>query len=694
MKKFFYPKSLAVVGVSDTPDNLGQGIVHNLLQFKYQGKIFLVGRRPGTAFDRPIYPSLRDLPEPVDLAVILAPARFIPELIKDCGELGISRVVVESAGFAEMSESGRVLGDEVRALLKKYHLRMIGPNGLGCMNMEIGLALPFAEVRPLPRLGNLSIIAQSGGVATHLLAWMTQEGLGFNKYLSLGNKLDVAENETLAYFLEDPGTAAVYVYLEGVADGRGLVEAARRATGKPIFLHVANVGPETAAIAHSHTASLTADEQVVEAACRQGGMVHLKDQADFLSYAKLVGQPPVKGDRLVVFSRSGGEAVVAAYACRRFGFRLPPLSPSLSEIIRGRSRAGVIKTGNPIDLGDIFDFTVYTEVMEAVCRDPEVDAILLHYGPMADFEVAAGREMAKRAIELARAAGKPLAITVLITLEEEEFFRDTLKFPVFHFPEEAIRALALSRDQAARGAVEAPAQVSPLPQAAQISGLLAQARDEFLPLPQALSVIEALGVPVAPWQAVNSPEEAVAAAGAVGYPVVLKLSGAALIHKTEAGGVLLNLQDAEAVNAAYQKLAALAQENLPPAAPWQVVVMAQVAGGREVLLGARQDQAFGPVVAFGAGGIETEILADVALRLAPISEAQAWGLMAETRIGRLLAGFRGQPAADLEGLSRAIAALSQLLAQFPRIQEVDLNPVKVFSGQAGLLALDARIKVG
>jgi acyl-CoA synthetase (NDP forming) len=694
MKKFFYPKSLAVVGVSDTPDNLGQGIVHNLLQFKYQGKIFLVGRRPGTAFGRPIYPSLRDLPEPVDLAVILAPARFIPALIQDCGELGISRVVVESAGFAEMSESGRVLGDEVRALLKKYHLRMIGPNGLGCMNLEIGLALPFAQSPARSKPGNISILAQSGGVSTHLMAWMAREGLGLNKFISLGNKLDVAENEALAYFLEDPGTAAVYVYLEGVADGRGLLQAARQAGNKPVFLQMANVGPETAAIAHSHTASLTADEDVVAAACRQGGMVHLKDQADFLCYAKLVGQPPVKGDRLVVFSRSGGEAVVAAYACRRYGFRLPPLSPSLAKIIRDRSRAGVIHAGNPIDLGDIFDFTVYTEVMEAVCRDPEVDAVLLHYGPMADFEIAAGREMVKRTIELARAAGKPLAITVLITLEEEEFFRETLKFPVFHFPEEAIQALALSRDQAARGAVEVPAEVSPLPQAAQISGLLAQARDEFLPLPLALSVIEALGVPVAPWQAVHSPEEVVAAAGAVGYPVVLKLAAAALIHKTEAGGVLLDLKDAGAVNAAYQKLAALAHEHLPPGAPWQVVVMAQVAGGREVLLGARQDQAFGPVVAFGAGGIETEILADVALRLAPLSEAQARGLMSETRIGRILAGFRGQPAADLEGLSGAMAALSQLLAQFPRIQEVDLNPVKVFPGQAGLLVLDARIKVG
>lgn len=693
MKKFFYPNSLAVVGVSETPDNLARGIVHNLLKFSYQGKIFLVGRRPGAAFNLPIYPSLRDLPEPVDLVVILSPARSIPGLLQDCGELGFSRVVVESAGFSELSEAGLALEAEVRALLKKYQIRLIGPNGLGCMNMEIGLALPFAVVRPVPRLGNISIIAQSGGVSTHLLAWMTREGLGLNKFLSLGNKLDVAENEALAYFLEDPGTAAVYVYLEGVADGRGLLQAARRATGKPVFLHVANVGPETAAIAQSHTASLTADEVVVAAACRQGGLVQITDQADFLSLAKLVGQPPVQGDRLVVFSRSGGEAVVAAYTCRRHGFRLPPLSPPLADFIRNSSRAGVIHPGNPIDLGDIFDFSVYTETMAAVCRDPEVDAVLLHYGPMADFEIPAGREMVQRFLELARQAGKPLAITLLCTLEEMKFFRDTLRVPVFHFPEEAVRALAWSRDQAARGAPEVLAPIAPLPASEQLSGLLAQARDEFLPLPLALAVVEALGVAVAPWRAVSSQDEAVTAAAAVGYPVVLKLAAAALIHKTEAGGVLLNLQDRAAVIAAYQNLAALAQKSLPPGEVWQVVVMAQAAGGREVLLGARRDQSFGPVVAFGAGGIETEILADAALRIAPITAAQARELVAETRVGRLLAGFRGQPPAGLEALSQALAALSQFMIQFPQIQEVDLNPVRLFHGRPGLLALDARIRV-
>jgi acetyltransferase len=522
---------------------------------------------------------------------------------------------------------------------------------------------------------------------------MTREGLGLNKFLSLGNKLDVAENEALAYFLEDPGTAAVYVYLEGVADGRGLLQAVRGAA-KPVFLHVANVGPETAAIAQSHTASLSTDEQVLEAACRQSGMVHLKAQADFLSLAKLVGQPPVKGDRLVVFSRSGGEAVVAAYACRRFGFRLPPLAPPLAEFIRTNSRAGVIHPGNPIDLGDIFDFAVYTEVMAEVCRDPEVDAVLLHYGPMADFEIPGGREMVRRAIELARTAGKPLAITLLCTLEEEKFFRDTLNFPVFHFPEEAIQALALSRERTCRGAIAVLAELAPLAESGQISGLLAQARDEFLPLPLALAVIAALGLPVAPWRTVDSQDEAAAAAAALGFPVVLKLAAAGLLHKTEAGGVVLNLHNAEEVRLAYEKLAGLARESLTPREPWQVVVMAQVAGGREVLLGARRDQSFGPVVAFGAGGIETEVLADVALRVAPLSPAQARRLMAETRIGRVLAGFRGQPAGDLEGLSRALADLSQMLMQFPRIQEVDLNPIRVIPGPGGVLVLDARIRVG
>jgi acetate---CoA ligase (ADP-forming) len=693
MQKFFYPHSVAVVGVSEDPANLAQGIVANLLHFEYQGKIFLVGRRPGTTYGLPIFSRLSDLPEPVDLAAILAPARVVPALVRECGELGISRVVVESAGFSELNEAGRTLEGEVRAALKQYGMRLVGPNGLGLVNLDIGLALPFAQIGSRIHRGRISIIAQSGGVATHLLAWMTKEGLGLNKFLSLGNKLDVAENEALEYLLEDPGTAAIYIYLEGMQDGRGLLAAAERAT-KPIYLHLANVGPETATIAQSHTASLTTDERVLEAACRHGRIFRVKTQAEFLNAVKLVDQPSVRGNRLVVFSRSGGEAVVAAYACRQVGFTLPPLSEPLVQSIKARSRSGVIRPTNPIDLGDVFDFDLYTDIMAAVCLDPGVDAVLFHYGPIADFEQEPARKMARRMLELAREAQKPLAITVLCTPDEENYLRDTLGVPVFHFPEDAVAALALSRDLAAREDILSPPVVPPLPGADAIAETLMDPNPEgFLPLAQALTVIEALGLDLAPWAAAASPEEAKVAAGRVGFPVVLKLSAPSLIHKTEAGGVELDLHDAAAVQQAFGRLALVAQSHLPPQEAWQVVVMSQVAGGRELLLGARRDDSFGPVVAFGAGGVDTEILDDIALRVAPLDPAQARDLIAETRIGRILAGTRGRPPADLDGLSRALTLLSQLMLQFPQIREVDLNPVRAFPGKPGLLALDARIRV-
>jgi len=694
MREFFYPNKVAVVGVSENPGNLGRNIVAHLQAFGYQGKIYPVGPRGGNVFGLPILSQIEDLPEPVDLAVVLTPARFVPQVVAACGKLGISRIVVESGGFSEVGEAGRALENEIRSLLQQYGMRLVGPNGIGTINMEIGLALPFSHMGSPPRQGHISVIAQSGGVALHIFAVMAREGLGLNKFLSLGNKLDVTENEALAYLLEDPGTKAIYLYLEGLEDGRGLLSLAQEAS-KPIFLHLVNVAPETAAIGQSHTASLTTDERVLAAACRQFGILWIKSQAEFLVGAKMAGQPPVKGNRLVVLSRSGGEALITAYSCREWGFALPPLPPQVERLIQERSRSGIIKPGNPIDLGDIFDFSVYSEVMAALCQTPEVDAVLLNYGPVYESERPEAREMARLLVEQARAAQKPLAVTVLATLEEEEFFRESLNLPVFHFPGEAVRSLAYSRFLWTRGEPGLDLAAPPLPAAAQIGAILAaHPQAGFLPQPEALALVSALGIDLAGWEATASPQEAGAAARRLGFPVVLKLAAPSLVHKTEAGGVLLNLQDEAAVVSGFGELAGIAGEHLPPGEPWQVVVMSQAAPGPEVLLGARRDRSFGPVVAFGAGGVGTEVLEDVSLRVAPIHAAEARRLLAETRMGRLLAGIRGQPAADLEALSRALASLSQLMAQFPRIEEVDLNPVRVFPGRPGFLALDARIKVG
>ena len=295
MQKFFYPHSVAVVGVSEDPANLAQGIVANLLHFKYQGKIFLVGRRPGTTYGLPIFSRLIRPPRARGPGGHpgAGPGRARPgEGMRRTGDFPGRGGIRRFLGI----ERGRTVPwkHEVRAALQQYGIRLVGPNGLGLVNLEIGLALPFAQMRPLPRPGRISIIAQSGGVATHVLAWMTKEGLGLNKFLSLGNKLDVAENEVLEYLLEDPGTAAIYVYLEGMSDGRGLLAAADRAA-KPIYLHLANVGPETAAIAQSHTASLTTDERVLEAACRQSRIIRVKTQSEFLNAAQAGGPAPGSG---------------------------------------------------------------------------------------------------------------------------------------------------------------------------------------------------------------------------------------------------------------------------------------------------------------------------------------------------------------------------------------------------------------
>jgi acyl-CoA synthetase (NDP forming) len=692
MEKFYYPQSVAVIGVSENPVNLARGIIRNMLEAGYQGKIYAVGPRGGNVYGLPIYHHLHDLPVTVDLAVVLTPARFVPRVVKDCGDMGIDRVVVESGGFAELGEQGRALEEEIKELIQQYHLRLIGPNGLGLINMEIGLSLPFSQITRVPRRGHISVIAQSGGVGMHVIAWMTREGLGLNKFLSLGNKLNVNENDALAYFLRDPGTHMIYLYLEGLDNGRELLELAKEAD-KPIFLQMPNVVPETSGIAMSHTASLATDEKVLEAACRQGNIFRVLSQADFLIAAKVMGQPPVKGNRLVILSRSGGEAVVGAYACKRFGFTLPPLDPKLADFIHENSRSKIIKPGNPIDLGDIFDFRVYSQVMAALCEDPGVDAVLLNYGPVYDQERHEAREMVRQFLAISQAAAKPLAISVCYTIEEEDFLRDELGVPVFHFPGQAVRALAYSRDFARRPAVDDPSWERPELPHEKLTALLKGGFPGFLPMPQALSLLEALGLPVAPWRVALTEKETVQAATDLGFPAVLKLCASSLVHKTEVGGVLLNLSDPSMVASAYRRLQEVAATHLPLGEPWQVVVMKQVTGGEEVLLGASRDQAFGPVVAFGAGGVWAEVLEDVALRVAPISPLEARRQILETKMGRILQGVRGRPPADLEALSRALSVLSHLMDRFPQIQEVDLNPVLTFPGQMGLLALDARIRV-
>lgn len=694
MRDFFYPRSLAVVGVSADPDNLGRNIIHNLLTYGYQGDFWPVGPKGGEVFGRRIYPSLLELPEVPDEVVILAPARIVPRLLEDCGQLGVKRVVVESGGFAELGEEGRLLEDQIREILRRYQMRLVGPNGLGIINLEIGLCLPFMTLPYKPRLGGISLICQSGGVGSNVIAWLAQSGLGMNKFVSVGNKLNVTENDILEFLLTDPGTTLIYLYLEDLADGRRLLELGRQAQ-KPILLHKANIGGLSAEIARSHTASLTVDDAVVTAACCQARILRVHSRSEFLQAAIALQQPPLKGNRLVVLSRSGGEAVVVADACQKLGFELPPLSAEIQELIRRRSRAGVIRPINPLDLGDVFDFTLYQEVTAAFCQDENIDAIIFNYGPISEDEREAARQTARNLVAMARQYQKPLLVTVVGNLEERRFFQEELGVPVFAFPGEAIRALALAREYYTCQLTPPPAEPPALPALAAIQDVLAPYRSQAgpLPLPAALEVMDLAGLPLPSWQVVTTADEAVAAATAQGLPSCLKLVAPSALHKSDLGGVLLNLATPEAVQEGFAHLARIAA-NLPAGESWQVLVMPYITGGIEVILGGKRDRAFGPVVIFGAGGIWVEVLEDVALRLAPLDLPTAREMIASTRIYRILQGYRGQPPADLEALARNLVRLATLLVHCPEIQEVDLNPVRVLPQGQGCLILDARVILG
>ena len=358
MKDIFSPRSVAVVGVSAKPDNLGRNIMLNLIDFGFDGIVYPVGPGGGTITTRRIYKSVVDIPDHVDMAVILVPARFVPQVMEDCGQKGVKRAIVETAGFREYSDEGKKLEDEVVAIAKKYGIRFVGPNCIGVINMENGFCVPFPRLTPFIRKGEVSIISQSGGVGLSIMNHMAAEGIGLNKFASVGNMLNVDAEDLLEYYIGDEGTKTIFIYLEGIRDGRRLMELAKRSP-KPILAMKSNIGKLGQNVAASHTASLSSDDRVVDAAFRQCGITRVHDVTTLSHYMKTLRLPLLKNKRLAIISRSGGHAIVAADACETVGFELAEFPESFIRDIERHFRASVIKLTNPLDLGDLFDLDVY-----------------------------------------------------------------------------------------------------------------------------------------------------------------------------------------------------------------------------------------------------------------------------------------------------------------------------------------------
>ena len=375
MQQMFNPKKVVVVGVSTAPDNLAKNILHNLLEFNFPGEVYAVGNVEGEIEGKKIYKSPLDLPTDVDFAAFLIPARYIPKLMDECGQKGVRRALISSGGFSERGEEGRELQRQVLDVASKYGIRFLGPNCLGITNLENGLVLPFGRMNKDAFLkGTNSIIGQSGGVTLRCAALFSEAGLGFNKAISIGNKVNTDEVDLLEFLSEDPGTEAIFMYLEDIRRGRELMEVAKRCP-KPIVVMKSNTSPVTAEIARSHTAALASDDRVVDAALRQAGMMRVTELESFVTFAKAFTLPKCRGDNIIVISPSGGFSVIAADVSGNYGFHLPKLPSAVVHQLEERSRAGVVRFTNPLDFGDLYDRTATLYAVQELLKLPEISAM-------------------------------------------------------------------------------------------------------------------------------------------------------------------------------------------------------------------------------------------------------------------------------------------------------------------------------
>ncbi len=442
MDRIFYPKSIVVVGVSESPKNLGRNIVENLLRFGFQGELNLVGKDGSELHGKPIYRSIDDVPGVPDLAVLLIPAKAILSCLEDCGRKGIQRAVVESGGFSEYSDDAENLERDIRQVAAKYGLRFVGPNCISVMNLDNGLVLPFVLMEPeITRKGGVSLISQSGGVLVNSVNLFSCENLGFSKFVSIGNKLNLDENDFLEYLDGDENTRIIGMYLESISNGRRLVSLAQKIR-KPVVVLKSNRFPASNEVAKFHTAALAQDDRVCNAAFKQAGIHRVDTLADMITYTKVFRMPLPQGPNLGVIGRSGGQNVISADAVTSRGFQMLPFSDATLESARKRSRAGVIRMTNPLDLGDIFDLDFYVDVLESVLRDSRMHGVLLQHGYGGPEERETTYKMIESVKELSFRYQKPVILTIITSREDWFELRNASDFPVFPEAGPALEALA------------------------------------------------------------------------------------------------------------------------------------------------------------------------------------------------------------------------------------------------------------
>ncbi len=703
MDKLFKAESVLIVGVSSSPRNMGRNIVHNLIRWDYPGRMYLMGRKPGNLAGQPIVTTFDELPDKIDLAVFLTPAETLPGLVDACGAKGIRWLVIESGGFSELGEQRQQLEDELVARARKWGIQFVGPNGLGALNRSHGLVLPFMSMPRLPAPGRVSLLAQSGGVGIVYLYALGNEGVGLDKFVSMGNKLSLDECDYLDYIGEERSSDVVCLYLEDVRRGRQFFESMRRFPGR-ILVQKANVSKAGALAARSHTASLSTDDRLVEAAIRQAGALRFHDMASMVHVVMGLTLPAVSGKRLLVLSRSGGHAVIAADYAERNGFSLPPLPEAIGELASKVGRAQVIKASNPLDLGDVFEFDSYARMLEIAAHGDDYDAVAVIHVFSGAVEGPEAERLAARARDLTKETGKPIYLCYLTEAAELERIKRAVRYPCFGSPEILMESMAASNVHHARATAIRDESYPPIPHM-EMSGIqavlkgAAKAASEtsgeryWLPADQVFEIARLAGLPMAPFEVVQSADDAAQAAARLGPRVAMKILSPDMLHKSREGAIALNVRGEEAAREEFATLQNHLQEKVPDGRFDGILVQKMVGGIREIFLGGRQDPSFGPIVAVGFGGTLVEVLDDIAVRLCPVSTRDLTEMLDEVQLFHALRRLPDGRDSDFAFLEECLVRISNLLCNFPEIEELDFNPLKLYDPGEGGIFVDARLAI-
>jgi len=708
LRRLFHPRSVAVVGASRDPAGIGGRIVAALQAAAFQGPLYPVNPKAQDIAGLRAYPSVRAIPDPVDLAVIAVPPETVPVVVEDCAARGVRALVVITAGFAEVGAEGRARQDRLLHAVREAGMRMVGPNCLGLLNTDPAVRLNASFSPIFPPAGRVAMSSQSGALGLAVLAAARRLRVGLSTFVSVGNKADVSSNDLLQYWEEDPQTDVILLYQESFGNPRRFARIARRVSRrKPI---VAVKGGRTQAgsrAAGSHTAALAANDAAVDALFRQAGVIRAETLEEMFALAAALGaQPLPRGRRTAIVTNAGGPAILCADMCEAGGLTVPKLT-SQTQAQLATFLPPTAGLANPVDLIASAREEEFRRALQLLAASGEVDALIVLYVSTGTLDpqalARAIRDGAGAAVTPGQ-SGSPSAMPLLVCWMGEEAATAgpeelaAAKIPTYAFPEMPARVLSRAAAYAEwrarpQGLVLEFDDMELEPARALCRRITAERPGGWLSAEETRAVLSSARLPLVPGGVARTMEDAAALARQVGFPVAVKLASRTLVHKTEVGGVKLHLQDQEAVCRAFQEIRQRVADDHRLEAMEGVIVQPMIADGVELMVGATQDPLFGPLVAFGLGGIHVEILRDVCFRITPLTDRDAADMVRSIRGFPLLEGYRGHPPADLEAIEALLLRVSRLVEETPEITELDLNPVFALSPGQGCRIVDARIRV-